>query len=114
MSKKTKQQKHQEHLDEKVKHELERQEHEAHLHDDDFVVAPKGMSRRKFIFTLAITVILVLAFVIPGAIMGSMGGSNPGEREYVTWNHPTLGQTTINVRDFQVQKQNYNRLLSSI
>ena len=113
MSKKTKQQKHQERLEQKEAH-LEHVEQEAHMHDDDLVVAPKGMSRRKFIFTLAVTFFVVLAFVVPGAIMSSLGGSNPGDRTYVSWERPGVGVTSLSWTDFKAEQQSYNRLLSSI
>ncbi len=111
MSKKTKQQKHQERLEQKEQH-LEHVEQEAHMHDDDLVVAPKGMSRRKFIFTLAVTFFVVLAFVVPGAIMSSLGGSNPGDRTYVSWERPGVGVTSLSWADFKAAQQSYNRLFS--
>ena len=113
MSKKTKQEKHQERLEEKEKHDLEQAEQEAHLYDDEFVVAPKGMSRRRFLFTLGVTIFVVLAFVVPGAIMGSFGSANPGDRVYVTWTRPGQPEMSMTVRDFQTNKQSHSRLLSS-
>ncbi len=114
MSKKTKQQKHLERLAEKEKHHVEHLEAEAHAHDDEFVVAPKGMSRRRFLFTLGITIFVVLAFVVPGAIMSSLGGGSAADREYVSWQRPGQDPVSLSVRDFQTEKQAYNRLVSSI
>ena len=114
MSKKTKQQKHQERLAAKEQH-AEHVEEVAHEHDDDMIVAPKGMSRRRFLFTLGITIFVVLAFVIPGAIMGTLGGgAQDGTREYLTWNRPDGTRASMAVRDFLTRKQAYNRLMSGI
>lgn len=114
MSKKTKQQKHQERMASKEQHATQVAE-AAHEHDDDMIVAPKGMSRRRFLFTLGITIFVVLAFVIPSALMSTLGGgAGDGTREYVTWTRPDGTRGSLSVRDFLTRKQAYNRLLSGI
>ena len=87
MSKKTKQQKHHEHVAEKKQaHEVHEAE-VAHAHDDDLIVAPKGMSRGKFIAVMALTIFVLVAFMITGPMLAALGGGGAGDRIYMTWTH---------------------------
>lgn len=114
-TKKTKQQKHAERVAEK-KHAHEEHEAEvANKHEDDLIVAPKGSSRLRFVFTLILTIFLLVIFMVSGEMLDTLGGGGASaNRAYMSWEHPELGPQTMSIRDFTTQKQAYNRLQSSI
>ena len=84
-----------------------------HAQDDDLIVVPKGTSRRQFYFILGLTIFVLVAFMVTGPMLQTLSGQGRGGEVYMSWEHPG-GKIEMTALDFTTEKQQYNRLVSSI
>jgi len=87
--------------------------HEAHLHEDDAIVVPKGTSKLRFIFLLGLTIIILIVFTVGDQLTSSVG-RNPGNSEHVTWDGPLVGKrayTKIEFLDLKRREDDFRRPL---
>ena len=72
--------------EEDVAHKAE----ESHEHED-LVVVPKGKSKMQFLFTLGLTIFVLLIFSVGGSLQSSVGGlfgGGGGETVALSWTDP--------------------------
>lgn len=75
-------------------------------HDDDIVFVPKGQSRLRFYLSFALVVFLLIIFVVPSALMGSLGAGDERVAEtYVRWTGPDGTPREFNYADFVGHKR---------
>jgi len=89
------------------------QEEEAHGHED-LVVVPKGKSKLQFLFTLGLTIFVLLIFTVGSSVQSSMGGlfgGGGGERAEVSWTDPLTKEShEVLYTEFQRRSAALSRL----
>ncbi|MAF64223.1 MAG: hypothetical protein CMJ84_01005 [Planctomycetes bacterium] len=74
--------------------------------DDDLVIVPKGQSRLRFYLSFALVIFLLIIFVVPSALMGSLGAGNDQVGEtYARWTGPDGTPTEYTYADFVGHKR---------
>lgn len=67
--------------------------------DDEIVHVPKGASRLRFLFTLALTLVVLVIFTVGDQIMGTFG-QRPSSEDYMSWEHPARGHQSLSASEF--------------
>ncbi|MDP6538380.1 MAG: hypothetical protein QF903_09040 [Planctomycetota bacterium] len=74
--------------------------------DDDAVIVPKGQSRLRFYLSFALVIFLLIIFVVPSALMGSLGAGNDQVGEtYARWTGPDGTAAEFTYADFVGHKR---------
>lgn len=66
-------------------------ESEEHGFFEDEIVVPTGVSRRKFLLILALTIFVLLVFTVGDALQSSMTGGGGSDEVHMSWTDPDTG-----------------------
>lgn len=86
-------------------------ESEEHGFLEDEIVVPKGVSRRRFLLILALTIFVLLVFTVGDALQSSMTGGGGADEVFMTWTDPESGTThEVMGSEFLATKRKLDRL----
>ncbi len=84
---------------------------EEHGFLEDEIVVPEGVSRRKFLLILALTIFVLLVFTVGDALQSSMTGGGGADEVFMTWTDPESGtQHEVMGSEFLATKRKLDRL----
>ena len=87
-------------------------EKQAHLHDDDVIVVPKGSSRTRFLMTAILALMVLTTFTVSREVVDVLTGGNKAKDAYMKWTRPDGTVETMKQTDFLLVRQNLSRVES--
>ena len=87
-------------------------EKQAHPHDDDVIVVPKGSNRTRFFLTTILVVMVLGTFTVSREVVDVLTGSGKAKNAYMKWTRPDGTVETMKQMDFLLVRQNLSRVES--
>jgi hypothetical protein len=87
-------------------------EKQAHLHDDDVIVVPKGSNRTRFFLTTILVIMVLGTFTVSREVVDVLTGSGKAKNAYMKWTRPDGTVETMKQMDFLLVRQNLSRVES--
>ena len=85
-------------------------EKQAHEHDDDVIVVPKGSSRTRFLMTAILALMVLTTFTVSREVVDVLTGSGKAKNAYMKWTRPDGTIETMKQMDFLLVRQNLSRV----